>query len=322
MAVLHKRTLPQLRNTRDLRAEILALAADLLGSRLQGRLDVVAPVISESTVRQEWDRLLPAIAPTVRSRMSLAVEHAGGIVAEETAGYAGATDAVPLNRPNYRFEVLRLLLAGGLDRSPSSFRHLLKGIGASQTPIRAALSALKAADLVHTQGRSLCVIADDLSLERLAQIRALPQTTRFRFARGAHIRPPAQLLERAALLLGSSSPTDWRSLALSGAAAAHVDAPSLDLLGMPRLDLVAHAPRDAKGLDTRFVHRLDDGLEQEPNVLAPAPVVVTLVRADDPAFRHAAPAGPRLANRADVFLSLLDMGLRSQALQYARALRA
>ena len=58
------------------------------------------------------------------------------------------------------------------------------------------------------------------------------------------------------------------------------------------------------------------------SALAPAPVVVTLVRADDPAFRHAASAGPRLANRADVFLSLLDMGLRAQALQYARALRA
>lgn len=322
MAVLHKRTLPQLRNTRDLRAEILALAADLLGNKRQGRLDVIAPVISEATVQQEWDRLLPAIAPAIRARMSLAVERAGTFVAEEKVRYAGTTDAIPLDRPNYRFEVLRLLLGSGPHHEPPSFKRLLELIGASQTPIREALNALKEAEVVRSRGRSLSVVAEDLSLELLAQIRALPQAIRFRFARGATIRPPSQLLDRAALLLGPSSPAEWRSLALSGVAAAYADVPSLDLLGMPRLDLVAHVPRDAKVFDTRFVRLLDDGLEREPNVLAPAPVVVTLVRANDPLFRSPTPPGPRFAGTTDVFLSLLDMGLRAQALQYVRALHA
>ncbi len=53
----------------------------------------------------------------------------------------------------------------------------------------------------------------------------------------------------------------------------------------------------------------------------PAPVVVTLVRADTPFFRVASLGNARCAFPTDVFLSLLDLGLRDQALQYARLLR-
>lgn len=76
MAGSFHRTLRQLRNTRDLRADILSLAADLTasGDAGDGRLTVIAPVISEATVREEWNRLLPAIVPEVRERMVLAIE--------------------------------------------------------------------------------------------------------------------------------------------------------------------------------------------------------------------------------------------------------
>lgn len=323
MAVSFQRTLRQLRNTRDLRAEILSLAASLAGNnQSRGRMTVTAPVISEATVREEWERLLPAITPEVRKRMTLTIEPPSEPTAEGSAGYRIESRILPLERPNYRYEVLRSLLAGSLqDEGLSSTQALTREIGASQTPIRQALTELKQAGIVHTWGRGLELRAEDLSLELLAKVRALPQTLRFRFERGAQIKPPAALMQRAMPLLGPEAPPDWKALSLSGTPVAQQEAPALDLMGMPRLDLLARVPRDAKAFDTKLLRLLDDGLEIEPNVLAPAPVVVTLVRADLPSERDAGIDQVRCAHACDVFLSLLDMGLRDQALQYAKAVR-
>src|SRR5690606_10406293 len=142
------------------------------------------------------------------------------------------------------------------------------------------------------------------------------------FERGARIKSPAELLARAAPLLMADAPDAWRSLALSGTAVAQQAVPMLDLLGTPRLDLVAQLPRTARSFDPDVLRLLDDGLEPEPNVLAPAPVVVTLVRAGI-GFECEAGAGtPRCAHPCDVFLALLDLGLREQAVHYATGVRA
>ncbi len=66
---------------------------------------------------------------------------------------------------------------------------------------------------------------------------------------------------------------------------------------------------------------LDDGLEREPKVSTAAPVVVTLVSAGRRFDRDAGIGQTRCAHPYDVFPSLLDMGPRAQALQYARAVR-
>lgn len=322
MPVTFQKTLRQLRNTRELRAETLDLAARLAVNQSKGRMTVVDPVISETTVQEEWDRLLPAIAPDVRARMTLSIEQGAEDSIEKQAGYRIESGILPLDRPNYRFEVLRLLLGANLeDDGPQPIKGLMDKIGASQTPIREALAELKQAGVAHSWGRGIEVAAEDVSVELLAKIRALPQTLRFRFERGAQIKPPAMLLKRALSLLGPSAPPSWEKLALSGTPVAQADAPELDLMGMPRLDLVAHVPRDAKAFDSRLLRLLDDGLELEPSVLAPAPVVVTLVRAETEFVRDAGLDQARCAYEMDVFLSLLDMGLREQALQYAKAVR-
>lgn len=314
MAVSVDKTLSRLRNTRDLRAEVVSLAAELVGTRTPGRLTIRDSAISASTVRGEWDRLLRALDPGIRSRMRLDIER--------SSTHYDAKHAIPIDRPNYRFEVLRLLLGAGLiPAGADSLKGLLARIGASQTPIREAIIELKRAGVVNAAGRSLKVSPEDLSQELLARVGALPRTLRFRYERGAQIKPPAALLERALPLLQDVSRGGWEQIALSGAAVAHADVPQLDLMGIPRLDLVAQVPRDAKDFDGSLLRQLDDGLELEPSVLAPAPVVVTLVRADTPFFRVASLGNARCAFPADVFFSLLDMGLRDQALQYARVLR-
>lgn len=320
MTVSLKKTLSRLRNTRDLRAEVVSLAAELVGTSGPGRLTIRDSAISTSTVRAEWERLLRALDPGIRNRMRLDIE--------QSSTHHDARHAILIDRPNYRFEVLRLLLGAGLipagDDSlagADSLKGLLARIGASQTPIREAIIELKRAGVVNASGRSLKVSPEDLSRELLARVGALPRTLRFRYERGAQIKPPAALVERVLPLLQHVSRDGWEQIALSGTAVAHADVPQLDLMGIPRLDLVAHVPRDAKDFDGSLLRQLDDGLELEPSVLAPAPVVVTLVRADTPFSRVASLGNARCAFPTDVFLSLLDMGLRDQALQYARLLR-
>lgn len=319
MSVTHRSTLRGLRNTRDLRAEMLGLAAQLSGNTLRACLTVVDPTISEATVQEEWARHLPALAPSVRERLELRIERARP---DKAAPLASDSGALPLDRPNYRHEVLRLLLAADLDASaPVPVSALIARVGVSQTPIRQALADLRASGLSRSKARGLQIAAEDLSTELLARVQALPQVLHFRFERGARIKPAAALLERALPLLAPDGPADWRNFALSGAAVALRDVPELDLLGLPRVDLVAHVPREAKTFDAAWLRLLDDGLEPEPSVVAPAPVAVTLVRGNTPLFRTEGPGRTHCAAPVDVFLSLLDMGLRGQALQYAQGMR-
>lgn len=312
------KTLRQLRSTRDLRAEMLSLAAELVTGNVRGCLTVIDPVIAAATVQGEWSRLLPVLSQDVRDRMTLRLESDRGA----SPAHRLPPDVALLDRPNYRYEVVRLLLGANLEGSgPQPIQGLMDKIGASQTPIRQALSELKQAGVAHSGGRGVEVTAEDLSTEPLAKLRALPQILRFRFERGAVIRTPAPLLQRVLPLLQPGAPVGWQALSLSGVSVAQTQVPSLDLVGLPRLDLVAHVERDAKAFDASLMRSLDDGLELEPNVLAPAPVTVALVRAEAERTCDAGLGLTRCACPMDVFLSLLDLGLRDQALQYAKAIR-
>jgi hypothetical protein len=266
--------------------------------------------------------MLPAIAPAVRERMRLSIEHGDSTPIDKHSSIGDDPDVLMLDRPNYRYEVLRLLLGANLeDDGPQPIKGLIDKIGASQTPIREALAQLRQAGIVHSRGRGVEVVAEDVAAELLAKIRALPQALRFRFERGARIKPPATLLQRVLPMLGPSALPGWDGMSLSGTPVAQSDAPSLDLMGVPRLDLVAHVPRDKRSFDLASLRVLDDGLELEPSILASAPVVVTLVRADARFTRDAGLQGARCAYPMDVFWSLLDLGLRQQAIQYAKTVR-
>ncbi|MCE7031184.1 hypothetical protein LY625_00840 [Lysobacter sp. GX 14042] len=321
MAVNFKRTLKGLRSTRDFRAEILDLATKLVGEAFEGRLCVDDPLISAETVQKEWDAAMEALAPSVRDRMHLLIDKQEpsrrlNIFTVETGVY-------PVERPNFLFEVLRQLVAASLeDDGMQPVRGLSDRIGASQPTIRAALTELQRAGLCRRWGAHYELAAEDVSAELMARTGALPQTLRFRFAQGTTPRPPAELVERAMLLLGPESPEAWEPYALSGTPVALARAPRVDLMGTPRLDLVAHVPREAKTIAMGEVLRLlDSGLELEPSVLAPAPVVVTLVRAKPRFEQHGVLDQVRCATAADVYLSLLDVDLREQAYQYAEGVR-
>jgi hypothetical protein len=314
------RALLHLRSTRDLRAEMLALAAELTNNEDRAQLIVRNPVISPETVREEWDRMLLAIAEHVRSRilLEIQIDHDSGPQKPRVS-----VASIPLARPNYRYEILRILLEADLSgEPPPSILKLIQDIGASQTPVRAALDELKSSGVVRASTRGLEVRAEDVSLETMARIRAMPPILRFGFERGANPKSPSRLLERAASLLGESYGRAWSMFALSGVAAAQHEAPTIDVAGIPRLDLVAIVGRAQKSMDASLMRMIDDGLELQQSVLEPAPVVVTLVRSRLGKVRQGPPPGPRYAARSDVLLALLDLGLREQSREYLRAVRS
>ena len=309
---LHTRTLRGLRNKRDLRAEIVSLAAEIASvGHAGGRIIVVDPVIAEATVRKEWDSLLPAITPEVRARMSLEVDRARP---------RSNPDTVALRKPNYRYEVMRLLIEADLRNEKVSIKEMIGLTEASQTPIRSALDALRSAGVVREKGAALCLRPEDVTTELLAKAGALPEALRFRFGQGSRIKPPAQLLQRCLPLLERSMDNhDWGRMALSGVAAAMQDVAALNIIGLPRLDLVAQLPHRTTQFQASLLKQLDDGLEHATNILEAAPVVVTVVRANLMRARHQ--EGTSIAPKCDVYLSLLDLGLREQALQYAKTVR-
>lgn len=318
-----ERTLHRLQNTRDLRAEAISLAAELAGNDESAKLIVASPAINPETARAEWTRLLPAIVETIAARMTLEIRTQPIETGKRHGELSATAWSIPLQRPNYRYEVLRQLLTASLrGEEPPTIRALIGTIGASQTPIRLALAELKSAGLVGTSKYGLVLNPAEISQEVLARLRALPQRLRLRFARGAQDKSPAVLLQRLQLLSSGELPCGWSSLSISGVPVAQRDVPQIDVVGIPRLDFVAQVPRSAKNFDVRVLRQLDIGLEVEPNVLAPAPVVVTIVRAAIVAPRIVATGHLLYAEECDVFLSLLDLGLRAQAIEYAKAQRS
>ena len=303
-----------LRNTRDLRAAILELAADALTRPGTVRLDVRESELSAQRVRAEWDRLLPALDPALRARMQLRVSR-------EPARTKTLT-LVGVGRPNYVYEVLRLLLGARLAGTSTPMELTQVGItqalGASLTPVRAALTTLRDAGLIESL-RKPVVEPTELSTDVLSRIGALPTPMKFRFERGAVVKPPVALLKRARLLLGRKSGSTWGPFALSGTAVALQEVRGLDLIGTPRLDFVAYVGIKETMFDVSQVRALDDALELETRLVAPAPVTVTLVRAQQGGGRRV--AGVHSAEPADVLLALHELGLRDAAIGYTKALR-
>ncbi len=309
----------RLSSTRDLRAEIVALATKLVGNREKARLILQEPVISRATIDAEWQLLQPILNQDVVERLKIETPDAPKRFKIETA-------IVLVDKSNWRFEVVRQLLCAACDGAgPRPPHPRCDRIGASQTPIRSALRELTLAGLVHAQRRGgFMVKAQELTPESLGKAGALPQTLRFRFERGAIIKSPAQLLTRLSQPIGDIPsndlvPNDWITCSLSGTPVAQHDQSAFDLLGVPRLDLVVRVPRKAKAYDADLIRMLDDGLELEPSVTAHTPVVMTLVRADTVDVRRTG-LGVATAHPADVYLSLHDMGMRAQAFAYAEAM--
>jgi hypothetical protein len=312
------------RSTRDLRAEVVDLAALLLGSSHRLEVNVVDQHLSAETIHREWDRVMQAFLPELRSRMELAVTAYRNARNHRVHEVARPGFSVDLELVNFPFEVMRQLIEASITQAgPQNVETLVRKIGASQFTVRKVLSEFVRRGLVEqtspTNAR-FSVVASDIDLERLGAAKALPQTLRFSYAHGARPRSTADLVRRFEMLTELGTPKEWETIGLSGSAATSVYSfAQVDLLGMPRLDLTAYLGKEVRQLDVTFLEQLDDGLEYQADVRIPAAVVIAVVQSSQ---EHNHPAGVApwcTAQDSDIYLAMLDAGLREQAIQFANS---
>ncbi|WP_460811922.1 helix-turn-helix domain-containing protein [Luteimonas pelagia] len=291
-------------SVRDVRAAMLDAAAHLalLGPALRVCLVLTSRELSEETIRAEWNRMLPALETGIRLRLTLEV-----VAPDETPARG---KRIPLDSINSVHEVLRLLARAALhDDGHTPVTRLAEQSGLSRPTIYGVLKTLREAGLLH-DGRGPQLDLGALSPELLATVRGRAGALRFTFARGACPMDPSTLVARAGELLHANR-RGWGSVALSGFAAAMLDFPALDLVGMPRLDLAVQVPRGTRELTPAFIHALHPDLELEPRINEPAAVVVHVLRGE-PLFRTRTD-GIALAQVGDVLLSIFE----SSAVRYA-----
>lgn len=300
-----------LASVRDLRALVLEAAVTAKHS-YPVEVVLITPKISKRTIEAAWEEITSVLHPAVAAKIRYTLSHdtREGLYVLPTQH---PLSSLRIERPNYTFEVLRIIANANLSRSGGlSIMRITELVGCSESPVRRALKILDEAGLVRGYA---CDVAS-LTLELLGRVGALPQTVRIRFKQGAMPWSTLELFERArkAVLRHSA----WSDMAVSGAIAAAHEWPSLDLMGAPRLDLSVRTLRHAQMIDLLPLEALSSALEIEPNPTAPAPIVVSLPRSMVDLSREPEVGGLRLASRFDIYLSLLDMGLRPQAVAYAK----
>ena len=107
---------------------------------------------------------------------------------------------------------------------------------------------------------------------------------------------------------------------MSGTPAVVESGYNIDLLGVPRLDLVLHARADMRAFDFEHIREIDDGLQLAHSIVDPAPIVVTVVHSRCLQWDDSVQFDQHMAAATDMFLSLIDIGLREQALQFSKQL--
>lgn len=310
----HPRTITP-RSTRDLRAEVVDLAATLAGTADKGVLVIKEPRLNVDTIRSEWQRLMKAFPSDLQSRLELEI-----LDSPQNSGPAVPStrqvDEVDLAPPNFKFEVMRMLIGASIMQSRSlSVEDLVEKIGASDFTVRKVLGELVDRGIARRANARFAVDATDISPEVLGTLQALPERLHFRYAAGTRPRSTGELIERFEQLMQPDPPEGWENVALSGSAASnYLRLPQVDLLGVPRVDLTAYVGKDAKEFDVTLIRKLDSGLEYIRDLFSPPSVVITVIRAD-PKYNY--PDAVRSAKNADIYLALLDADLREQAVQFA-----
>lgn len=215
-------------------------------------------------------------------------------------------------RPNFRFEVIRALVNDVVAGRLSNEHDLVALIGGSHASIHAALAALVESRLVTQDDTGHYRLRPfDIWPDALGRLEAHPPSLRFCFPDTARERMPIRrLLQRAHALHEGADDVYWPHTYVSGVGAAHESGHPFDLMGTPRLDLTIYARALPASIDRAFLQLLHSELEFDPSPLWSVEVVATLVHAHETRNRSGA------ATPADIYLAMIDIGLKGQACEY------
>ncbi len=290
------------------------------GPARQGCIVLLGSQLSGERLWNEWNTIRSLVRKDVGQRIALVVE--GGQAGfqprfpwlQPIAGLVRAQDSRP-TRPPLRgaamsptvFQVLKLVVRHWLMKAgPLSRRRLQAESGATYPTVARALRRFE----------------ESGELERLpsrrVQLRAFPRKTwQEMLSLAPSLRRPVSYVDATgrepdpAALLKRLEAMKPPGVALGGVPSARHWDRRFDLNGLPRLDVVAHAPRGS--YDAGFVGRLDSALRVAPSPSAgPALVVHPLPRAAA-LFGQGRSGRLPYADPVETLLDLHELRLAAQA---------
>ncbi len=301
----------------------LALAAASREKLKRACLVIDATRLSARWLRGEWESVRQLFSPGISRRLAIVavgakepwfephepiMDQIAAAWARNDISESGGLSSKIRPYPRRRsFEVVKVLLVRWLrSDGPIPLGKLADAVGCTYPTIRRAIRQLEIKSYLSRESNRSVQLAR-FPQESWKELLALAPSMRgsLQFTDRSGDEPsPHRLLER----LNRIRPP---GIAVGGVSAARYWHPDFDLHGMPRLDLVLHAPDGT--MDIRFLKRLDPALEQAavPNS-APALVIHPLIRKDS-LFTESKRGPMPLADPVETLLDLHELGLSRQA---------
>lgn len=285
------------------------------------------PNITASRLHEEWKGATAVLRPELLARLSIAIRQSGqwsGIPLPPAPDDVSVLEQVLQHELSRRpagtvrgseahHEILRILLHEWLlGHGPVAISTLMEISGKSHPTVSRSLQRF-GHSLIRHSDRSVEI--SSFPRDEWARLLAAADDVRgtVRFAdRSGQPRSPDSLLRRLRQF-------QREDIAVGGVLGAKHYLPSLDLVGVPRLDLSIYTGLRAP--DLSFVRHLDPGLEQTAQRdVSPILVVHTIRRAKS--LFQPGDDGLPLADPVECLLDLHDARLESQALEFLNSFPA
>ncbi len=315
-----------LRAISALRAELISLALVLhLKNEAKAYLVLWNTQISNERILLEFEAVRMSLRKDLAERLGLLSLRGGkwsGFPVDPNQGLIdrvsklvtdNVVSGIRLGRPDYFFEVVKLLILRSFDLpalfGPENLKPVTriwmeKAIGCSYPTVADGLRRLSKVITVHSDRRvELSRFPRDAWAEMLLTADRVRDTVRFA-DRSGQPRSPAALLRRLKKM-------SMQSVAVAGTVGARYWCPDLDLHGDPRLDLSVHCPE--KSLDLDFVHKLDPALVRVIDPAEPTSLVVHTIRRTDRLFTSSEEKDLFWADPVECLLDLYDLRFTEQA---------
>lgn len=316
------------KDARRLRTALLEMArvADA-DNNYQVILVLEEPGITESRLREEWKGAAAVLRPELFAQLSMAVRQSGKwtgiphppasdklVLLEQILQHELARKPAATARGSEAHqEILRILIHHWLlGKGPITVRALMKISGTSHPTVSRSLERF---------GHYIKRYSD-----RSVELRSFPRDEWSRLlAMSDDVRGTVRFADRSGQARSSESllrrlrGLHRQDIAVGGVLGAKHYQPSLDLVGIPRLDLSIHAGR--KAVDLSFVQRLDPALERTDQREVPPTLVVHSIHRAESLFR---PGDDNLpwADPVECLLDLHEARLESQALEFLNSFPA
>lgn len=316
----------QLQAVRTVRDSLLQLAY-VLADKPDRRafLLLINPGITESRLRDEWDKTQMTFLPNIIKRLSIVIltdDCFIGIPRDPDPEYISLLEqaskdelsraGTPLPAPDYGAEILKILVYQWLRKQGSMTSVWLSETGGcNYRTVTKALKGLGRAILWHSdKSVELRYFPKDAWGRMFAMLEKSRSTIRYA-DRSGQPRSIESLLRRQKKI-------NLPLISLGGVLGAKHYYPKLDLVGNPRIDLSIHCV--GKGTDLDFIENLDPALKQENDPDVPANLVLHFIRRKTPFFEKG-PKGMIWADPVECLLDLQEMRLEPQALEFLNVLK-